>query len=227
MRCLFFFLLLSMAGSVLAGDDVARLQAINRQMRAEMELAKKSQLYVVFNLPQRQVQLKSSGLSVSTLTVKNLIHWGGVPDEKLRQLASKDAPQAPQREKIQPTPAEGGEQAKTVTPPATPTAEEGQKKFELQALEIDDMPGRYNLRFDDGLLITVRAEEDGAVGGFQAFFARCWWYLSRPLISLWSYFFGTPYTEIILTMSLRDARQLYWSFTPGTSCLILRNAADD
>lgn len=226
MRYLLCLILMALAVPVGAADDVARLQSLNRQLRAEMELAKKSQLYVVFDLAQRQVLLKSSGLAVSTLAVQEMIHWGGAPDEKLRQLESKDASQAPQREKIKPTSAEAVETAKPTAPPAAGTVA-APKKFELQALEIDDMPADYRLRFDDGLLITVRAVQEGAVGGLQGFFSRCWWYLSRPLISLWSYFFGTSYNEIILTMSLRDSRQLYWSFTPGTACLVLRNAVDD
>lgn len=226
MRALCLLLLLCGMVQVSAAEDVERLQSLNRQLKAEMELAKKSQLYVVFDPSQRQILLKTSGMTLSTLSVKRLIQWGGVPDAKLRKLASKEAEQAPQREKINPTPVEESEAAKPATPPATAGSNVAPKKFELQALEIDDMPTNYRLHFDDGLLITVRAETE-ETGGLRSFFVRCWWYLSRPLISLWSYFAGTDYNETILTMSLRDARQLYWSFTPEMSCLFLRNAADD
>lgn len=213
-----FLLLLSLCQATLPGsaraDDLKALEATNRRLRAEYDLATKSQIYFLFDLQAKKVQFKASGLSVAELAVQSVQLWGHVATDKVRTVASKHSFFTPEREVLKiPSPEE---ETKADEKPKSDT-----KKFELAALELSDMPTSYQLRFDDGLLISVSAAAEG-------FFPRLWrgvrkafWFLSRPLLTVWNYFQKESYTELALTMPSRDAQLLYWSLTEGASCLVV------
>lgn len=227
MRILLLFLLIFAGVASSNADDVEQLQATNRLLRAEFELAKKGQLYMVFDLREQQVLFKLSGVTANRLTVGDVRFWGPTPTEKVRLLQLKEADNAPQREKIQiPGPEETAVVAAPKPPEAKPAAEEAPKPFALQALEIDDMPELYHLILDDGIRINVRGvREEGLIAFFADKAEQLWWYLSRPLLSLWHYLHGKTYTEVVLTLPPREAQLLYWSFVEGAPCLLRRPAA--
>jgi hypothetical protein len=92
----------------------------------------------------------------------------------------------------------------------------------VQALEIADMPTEYQLQLDDGTLLTVRSrlEESTLWSRVRQRAARLGWIFTRPLISVWKHWHGTPYNEMLLTLPEREARMLYWSFQVEARCLV-------
>jgi hypothetical protein len=216
---LILLFLCSVLGPAIAGaDDLEALEATNRRLRAEYELATKSQLYFVFDLPAKKVQFKASGLTIAELPVQRMDFWGQVGSDKVRTVAAKHSFFTPEREVLKIPPPEQG-----VKSEAEPKAEvkADPKKFELAALELSDMPTSFQVSFDDGLLISVKPAPEG-------FFRRLWWalgkglwHLSRPLLSVWNFLHKQAYTEILLTMPPKDAQLLYWSLTEGSSCILI------
>jgi hypothetical protein len=183
--------------------DPAALEESNRLLKAEYQLAQKEQLYFLFDLPGRQVQVKASGVVLARFPIRKLQRRGVPGQEGLRSLAERRALSAPQRVTISPR----AEQKKS-------------GKFELQALEIDHMPSAYRLLLDDGSVLAVNPEGEGFWGHAAAWPRELWWRLSRPLISGWYLLRRKPYTELRLTLTAHDARRLYWSFQEGMPCLI-------
>ncbi|HXV20709.1 MAG TPA: hypothetical protein VD811_06945 [Desulfuromonadales bacterium] len=201
-----------------AADDLETLEATNRLLRAEYELATKTQLYFVFDLSAKKIQFKASGMAIAELPLQRVSFWGTVGGDKVRTVASKHSYKTPERDVLKIPSAE--ESAK---PEAEPKAEvkTDPKKFELAALELSDMPTSFQVRFDDGLLVAVKPAP-------EEFFRRIWWtlnkgfwYLSRPLVTVWNFLHKRPYSEILLTMPPKDAQLLYWSLTDGSSCLLI------
>jgi len=222
MRYFFFLLWLSLCHLLLPAssqaDDVKSLEAVNKRLRAEYELAASQQIYFMFDLQMSLVQFKSSGISVAELPLHSVRAWGPIATDKVRTVASKHSFFTPEREVLKPPSPEESGKAEVKTEANTKS---DPKKFELAALELSDMPTSFQLRFDDGLRITVRPDAEG-------FFSRLWgalgkgfWYLSRPLLTLWHYFHEQSHIEILLTMPPKDAQLLYWSLTEGSSCLIV------
>lgn len=203
------------------GDELELLQTDNRLLKVELEQARKGQVYFSFDLAQKLVAIKVSGLTLAQLPLTEVRSWGASVTATSRTITKKSARQEPKREQIViPPPEQASPPAK---PPASaPTASEEAVKpkpaFELQALELSDMPRDYQITFDDGLQMTVH----GVEGETPSFYERAWWYLSRPLISDWHFFKGKPYTELRLIMPLREARMLYWSSSEGSLCLFLQ-----
>jgi hypothetical protein len=222
MRSAFFslLLLLSLALPCLAaGDDsTAPLEAANRLLRAELELARTNQIYFIFDLGEKpRVQFKGSGVTVAELPILASRIWGLPPTVKVRTLATKDTLFPPKRQKII-FAGEGKLQEEKPEPKAE--AKEGSPP-DLGALELDDMPTSFMARLDDGTLLTVHpAPAESFTSRVTEISRSLYWYLSRPLISDWHFFKGKPYTEVRLVLPPRDVRLLYWSFTEGAPCLI-------
>lgn len=223
MRASLFLLLLLLASPVMAADERALLEATNRQLKSELELAKQQQLYFVFDFPQRQVFFKTSGLTLATLKLSDLRLWGRPGGDYIRTLARKVADNPPKRESIVIPPPEGEEKPAEPKPAEVKPVKPGEpKKIEVQALEIDDMPDSYTLFFSDGLMVTVHPAAEGSTRSkFSATADKLYWYVSRPLISDWNYLQKKSYNEVLLVLPPREARMLYWSFTEGASCQIL------
>lgn len=107
------------------------------------------------------------------------------------------------------------EQAQTST--ATPA-----DTFEVEALEITDMPGSYELNFDDGLRIFVRSKS-----GLQESFRQTWemllWYTWYPVRHfLWRKSELRP--QLILYFDDKhQAQGIYWAFIDGIKGIIWFN----
>lgn len=196
----------------------SQLEAVNRLLRAELELARTNQLYFIFDLGERpRVQFRGNGVTVAELPVLAARVWGISPAVKVRTLAAKDTLFPPKRQKIVFV---GEGQIEEEKPEAKKEAKAGAPP-ELQALELDDMPSSFMARLDDGTVLTVHpASGDNFTTHITELSRGIYWYLSRPLISDWHFIKGKPYTEVRLVLSARDVRLLYWSFTEGASCLI-------
>lgn len=213
---IFWFLFFCQATLPVASraDDLKTLETTHRRLRAEYDLATKPQIYFLFDLQAKKVQFKASGLSVAELAVHSAHLWGQIPTDKVRTVVSKHSFFTPEREVLKiPSPDEDTKSEEKTKPDA--------KKFELAALELSDMPTSYQLRFDDGLLISVRAGDDGYFPALWRGFGKVFWFLSRPLLTVWNYLQKQSYTELALTMPSKDAQLLYWSLTEGASCLVV------
>lgn len=216
---LILLLLFSVLCPQIAGaDDLEALEVTNRRLRAEYELATKSQVYFVFDLQAKKVQFKASGMAIAELPVQTVSFWGQVGGDKVRTVAAKHSFNTPEREVLKIPPPE--ENTKTETEPKAEAKAEP-KKFELAALELSDMPTSFQIRFDDGFRLSVKPAPEG-------FFRRIWraigkgfWHLSRPLITIWNFLQNRTYSELLLTLPPKDAQLLYWSLTDGSSCLLI------
>lgn len=182
--------------------DLTALEGRNRLLQAEYQLAKQDQLYLLFDLSARQVRLKASGVVLAALPLAQVQQQGIFGTEGVRTLSTRQASSPPERVAID------------------PKAERKPGAFELQALELDDMPSAYRLLLDDGSVLLITPLAEGPWEEVAATFGGWYWRLSRPLISRWHLLRAKSYTEVRLTLAAHDARRLYWSFQEGTPCLI-------
>lgn len=172
-------------------------------LKQELELASKPQLYFLFNLREKRLELKARGLLLKEWKISRIRRWGTHPAIKILTLEKKSALFAPKRRKIKP-----GE-----------TQNNG--SFELETLEVKDMPTVYTLRFDDGLKIYVRPGPK-KLGGYitsTGFFLR--WYGWFPIKNLFFFIFKKPPKLIEISLvSGEEAKAIYWALFEGIKGLI-------
>ncbi|MBC7348450.1 MAG: hypothetical protein H5U05_00590 [Candidatus Aminicenantes bacterium] len=212
----------------------------NRFLEEELKLAKSPKYYFVLNLREKTLELRARGMVLKSWKASELRYTGKPVPLQVTTLTNKTALKPPERKVLNPAEqqAEGEkkaaekakqeeakkkkaeelkkpEQAQTST--ATPA-----DTFEVEALEITDMPGSYELNFDDGLRIFVRSKS-----GLQESFRQTWemllWYTWYPVRHfLWRKSELRP--QLILYFDDKhQAQGIYWAFIDGIKGIIWFN----
>jgi hypothetical protein len=204
------------AGLGWAADvDKTLLAKKNGELSAEYGLAKESQFYFVFNVPGRKLELRVRGMSLRSWPLSSIRFWGRPDFAGTVELAKKTALKAPERIVIKP----GGE---AESEPTTADASKVATEFDLEALELKDMPTRFSLDFDNGLHVTVRVRS-GFSSGFGAKLKDALrWYVGLPLRSLFGPGEGqtSSHLELVLDEE-KEAQAIYWHFFDGIKGLVL------
>lgn len=211
MRAYFLFIIL-LFPQVLLANELADLQSANFLLKSELQLAKSAKLYMFIDLPGKAILFKAGGVVVNRLPIDDSHVAGPLVTSLLRTMSAKKAEKQPKRQEVKIT-TEAEILSAPIPAPGVDT---------LVALEIDDMPESYQLMLDDGLLLEVKAPP---TGDFKTKAVRYWrdaveavkeWYHSLLL----KFHGETETPRIVLNLSGPDARQFYWSFDEGMTCLI-------
>ena len=189
--------------TAVAADEIQDLRYENEVLESELALAQKAQVYFIFNLKDKKIYLKARGANRRELPIDQIKGWNLPLSAKPHPLLKKSSLFKPRREEIDP------KQKETA---AT-------DKFEIDALELDDMPSRYNLILDGGLVVTVRPKPAGILSYLESGASSLGLYLSRPLFTLWGLLTKKPYSSLYISMDKIDAQSLYWSFYEGSQCI--------
>jgi hypothetical protein len=195
-------LLAAASGAFGQQPDKASLARRQQELTAESELAKEPNFYFVLDVRQKNLELRVKGMALRTWKLKSMKFWGKPAFAKTVQLVRKSTLNPPQRNVIKP-----GES----------TAAKDPAKFELEALELKDMPRSFSLEFDNGLHVAVKAE----AGGLQGLAEDLGWYAVLPVRNLISTGSGRPMSELELRFeNEKDAQAIYWIFFEGIKGLV-------
>ncbi|MBE3112531.1 MAG: hypothetical protein IMZ46_18815 [Acidobacteria bacterium] len=220
---------LLMAGLVCAGPaggaDKTDLAKKQNSLNAEYSLAKDSTFYFVLDILGRKLELRVRGMVLRTWPFQSMRFWGRPELSGNVELVRKSTLKAPERIVIKP----GGEAEKieaapmaAAKPTGTSAAPSNAAEFDLEALELKDMPKKFSLDFDNGLHILIKAKT-GASGGFLGSMREGWrWHIGLPLRNLFGPQTGKGLSELELTFDNdKDAQAIYWHFFEGIKGIIL------
>ncbi|MGQ9801012.1 MAG: hypothetical protein ACUVRL_05030 [Candidatus Saccharicenans sp.] len=209
----------------------------NRFLEEELKLAKTPQYYFVLNLREKTLELRARGMVLKSWKASELRYTGKPVPLQVTTLTNKTALKPPERKVLNPA----EQQAEEVKKAAEKAKQEEEKKkkaeeakkpeqaqtttatpadtFEVEALEITDMPGSYELNFDDGLRIFIRSKS-GLQESFRQTRERLLWYTWYPVKHfLWRKSELRP--QLILYFdNMRDAQGIYWAFIDGIKGII-------
>ena len=184
-------------------SEADRLINENSLMKAEFQLAKSSKIYVIFDLEAEMITIKAKGIVLKELPVESYSQWGTPVRPSPLPLLRKTALVIPERKEI------------------IPKTNDTEDASEPKVLQLEDMPLRYHLEFDDGIQISVKPKSTGVISTLFNLIASLKSYLiTRPFGTLWNGLRRRSFTEIVLVLSEHDARTLYWSFQEGFQCII-------
>jgi hypothetical protein len=187
-------------GQAVDKDKVVRRQ---QQITAESELAKEPHFYFVLDVREKSLDLRVKGMVLRSWKLREMRFWGKPALSGTVQLVRKSTLRAPQRNIIRP-----GEAAPAPKDPA---------KFELEALELKDMPRSFTLEFDNGLHVSVKA----VTSGLAALRQDMNWYGLLPVRGYFNARNGRPISELELRFTNeKDAQAIYWIFFEGIKGLV-------
>jgi len=208
-----------------AAADKAALAEKQSALTAEYGLAKEAKFYFVFDVLGRKVELRVRGMVLETWPIEAMRFWGQPDFSGTVEMVKKTTLKAPERIVIKPGETEEPSVKPAPAPagkPAAAGAAAASPDYDLEALELRDMPGRFSLDLDNGLHITVRSKTGGALG-FGARMRDAWrWYVRLPLMNLFGPRKDKGMSELELVIADEKAAQsIYWHFFDGIKGIIL------
>lgn len=192
------------------GASAEALNSKEELLQAELELARKPQIYFMLNLKDKKIYFKARGIILKEITVDDIKFWGNILTVQPYTMAKKSSFSTPMRDTINPDKEEAEKEEK----------KDEKEKFQLKALELSDMPASYTLSLDDNIFISVKPGEKGVVSKFYSAAYSLNWYVSRPLYTVWNSVRKKPYTALHLRLKKEDAQAFYWSFVEGGKIII-------
>ena len=204
-RVLPVFLAAALAVSAAAQDKISVLKD-SRLVKEELALAKNAALYFVLDIKGKTIVLKAKGVVLKEWKIGKIRLWGGPPPLAALTVLKKSSLVVPQRIKIMP-----GE------------AEQESSTFELDALELKDMPATYTLILESRTVVYIRPRAKNIGGRIGNFGHILNWYVGLPLKNLWLYLKKKPLTMIdIAFVNESEAQSLYWAMADKIKGLIAR-----
>lgn len=205
-----------------ASVDKAALAKKQDALTAEYSLAKDAKFYFVFDVRGRKMELRVRGMVLRSWPIEGMRFWGKPEFSGTVGLVKKTTLKAPERIVIKPGQEE--ELVKAPDPAAKPAAgaPATAADYDLEALELRDMPRRFSLDFDNGLhvIITARAGESRGLG---AKIKNAWrWHVTLPLRDVLgrSKEKARPELELVFADE-KDSQAIYWHFFDGIKGLII------
>lgn len=211
---------LAQSGGAAAADRtaLAKTQAV---LNAEYGLAKDAKFYFVFDVLGRKLELRVRGMVLRTWPIESMRFWGRPDFAGTVELAKKTTLKAPERIVIKP----GDSEVITPAPAAKPAAAGAASTsadYDLEALELRDMPQHFSLDLSNGLHIVVKAKS-GDSKGLGARLREAWrWYVGLPLRNLFGPKGESGLSELeIVFADGKDPQSIYWHLFDGIKGIIL------
>jgi hypothetical protein len=195
--------LAAVSGALAQAVDKTKTAGTLRELTSEYELAKEPHFYFVLDVRNKNLELRVKGMTLRAWRLKSMRFWGKPAFSTTVELVKKTALKPPKRNVIQP--------GETTAAPADAT------KFELEALELKDMPKTFGLDFSNGLHVTINTKKRGlAVLGESLN-----WYFWQPVRSYFRARDGKPVSILELRFENEaDAQAIYWTFFEGIKGLV-------
>jgi hypothetical protein len=222
-KCAAIGLLVGVLASVgwAAGTDKAALAKKQDRLSVEYGLAKEAKFYFVLDVPGRKIELRARGMVLKSWEVERMRFWGRPDFAGSAVLVQKTALKAPEKIVIKPGDAEEAAKPEPSAKPVEPATATTSADYDLEAIELRDMPTRFALDLDNGVHIAVRA----GAGDKPSLWIRlmdAWrWYVGLPLRDLIGKKKGPAPAELELILaSDQDAQAIYWHLYDGIKGII-------
>jgi hypothetical protein len=205
-----------------AGADKIGLAKKQDTLSAEYGLAKDAKFYFVFDVLGRKIELRARGMVLKSWPIREMRFWGRPEFAGTVELVKKTTLKAPERIVIKPGETEEIVKPAPVAAPAAPGSAAAAADYDLEAIELRDMPKRFGLDLDNGLHITVKAK-NGEAPGFGVRMKEAWrWYIGLPLQDLVGKRGKHELAELELILENElDAQSIYWHLFDGIKGIVL------
>jgi hypothetical protein len=205
-----------------AETDKAILAKKQDKITAEYSLAKESRFYFILDVLGRKIELRARGMTLKSWAIEDMRFWGRPDFAGSVGLVRKTALKAPARIVIKPGESEEAVKAAPAPKPGEATAAAAAADYDLEAIELRDMPSRFGLDLDNGLHVSIKAGAGDGPGIFVKLKDVWRWYIGLPLRDLIGKRKGPAPAELELTLaSDQDAQAIYWHFYDGIKGIIL------
>lgn len=173
----------------------------NQVIEKEIKLSRNPVIYFVFDMPENKIYIKSRGINLKEINIQKSGYWGSPIAVSTLKVKNKSTLIKPERETISP-------------------GSNNKDSFELDALELTDMPSRYKIVFESGVTVFIRPLQDGFFSAIGNAFYESSKFLVRPVSMILKTLKGAPLTTFDIVLNENDARAIYWSLSENSEVIV-------
>ena len=177
-------------------DGATAITEANRLLEEELKLAARPHIYMMLDLVGRALAIKSRGMELQRFPIAE---WRRMSDGSLSGVFRLRA-----------------------RPPVTRPKAAPVERAIVTAIELQDMPDRYDLEFDPGLIISVGPSLRERPWPWLKQFAQEWWRRVAGLLDIPADADGPTAVRVHLILAQDTAQSLAWSMTDGMPLIIGR-----
>jgi len=167
-------------------------------------LANSAELYFIVTIGEKRIDLKAKGILLRTWKIEKIRLWGDPVLSNPVSLIKKTTLFPPKREEIKPD--------KTVE----------ESPYELEALELGDMPSSYTLSLERNLSIYIHPKSTGWTSHLRKIGSAIRWYFYPPVKTVWTKANKKPYTAFEITLENKEeSKSFYWVLSKNSPFIIL------
>lgn len=193
-----------------------RFERENRRLELELKLARDPSLYAVVDLEALKLNLKMRGVLLREFDIQSAeLSSTAFEGSAIWVLEAKKASSNPSRARTQPARAEDRNAANG----AGPVVKGG--SFEESYFDLEDMPSRFALAFEEGLIIWVNSAAGNRVERIKSLRTSIAYRLEAVAFGLWGRLKGKRAVSVFLTLDEDDAKSLFWSLSERSRVLIV------
>ena len=175
-----------------------------RILEAELSLAQGPDCYLVVDVGAKKIYLKAKGVVLREWEIRKARKWGIPLALEPLALKKKSALFPPKREKIRPHEAKSESDA-----------------FELEALEINDMPKSFTMNLDGNISLYIRPHNEGLFSKMAGIPHLVKWYVWCPLRTVFLSLKKDSFHALDLVLASElEAQSFYWVVLEGKKIVI-------
>jgi len=172
-------------------------------LEAEIKLAEQPGNYFVIDIQEQKISLRARGIMLREWEIEQVRLMGDPLPIDPVLLIRKASCTPPKRVDIK------------------PQGSQMEGEFQLEALEIKDMPTTYSLEFERGISLYIQPREKGLFSILNRALFALKWHTVLPLRMLSSSCRKNPCTTIHAVFTdQEEAQALFWASPEGTKCII-------
>jgi hypothetical protein len=216
----YIFLLISLSSQPLP-DEKAVIIEQNKFLTAMLSLAEKSKHYFIFDFAQKRLFLMNKGVLLREWTVDQVRFTGDPVPIQLFSLVGKNIQLADLRLNVNDDDESIDDSSSNKTS-NDKTSDNNDDRYELDAMEIDDMPTNYRLFLNGGITINVRSQPQNLGSALKNIAHSFTWYTYYPILSIWSSLKKTTFSVIDISFKdKKEAQALFWASAEESECIFL------
>jgi len=172
-------------------------------IEAEIKLAEQPRNYFIIDIQEQKISLRARGIMLREWEIEQVRLMGDPMPKHPVLLIRKASCPPPKQVNIK------------------PQGSQMEGEFQLETLEIKDMPTTYSLVFERGISLYVQPRQKGLFSILNRALFALKWHTVLPLRMLSSSCRKNPCTAIhIVFKDQEEAQALFWAFLEGTGCII-------
>jgi hypothetical protein len=200
----------------------------NKFLTTMFSLAQKPDHYFLFDITEKKIFLMSKGIVLREWSVDKVRFTGDPVPVQIFSLVRKNIQFSELRNNVDVDDSSVNDNDADNTGDNKTGEDSKGTKFELEALELDDMPSSYILFLNGGISIKIRTQREGLWSTLKKpvhFFA---WHAYYPIRAIWSSLKKDTFTAIDISFKdKKEAQTLFWAVADEAECILLFPGSGD